>query len=82
MNGFQRKRVCSFYEEDKPLWSLEHERFVVTYMSDKGCPMLTIEDVVDKDPQHTSVTLKDEVYNVHELQHALKMCGVNKKIVL
>ena len=77
-NGFEKK------EDDygQELYSLLLGEWAITYMSISGCPYLTIEDVLDYDPAHSVLNLKDSVYNVHELQHALKLCGIDKEIKL
>lgn len=77
-NGFEKK------EDDfgQELYSLLLGEWVITYMSIYGCPYLTIEDVLDYDRGHSVLILKDSVYNVHELQHALKVCKIEKEIVL
>lgn len=56
--------------------------YKLTFQSIFGLPVLTIEDVVDEDNLHTCLVLKDEIYSVHELQHALKQCRIEKEIVL
>lgn len=56
--------------------------YKLTFQSVFGLPILRIENVVDNDNYHTCLVLKDEIYNVHELQHALKLCGIKKEIVL
>lgn len=56
--------------------------YKLTFQSIFGLPVLTIEDVVDDDNLHTCLVLKDEIYSVHELQHALKQCRIEKEIVL
>lgn len=56
--------------------------YKLTFQSIFGLPVLTIEDVVDDDNIHTCLVLKDEIYSVHELQHALKLCKIDKEIVL
>lgn len=56
--------------------------YKLTFQSLFGLPILTIENVVDNDNNHTCLVLKDEIYNVHELQHALKLCRIEKEIVL
>ena len=56
--------------------------YKLTFQSVFGLPILRIENVVDNDNYHTCMVLKDEIYNVHELQHALKSCGIKKEIVL
>lgn len=77
LNGFERRKC-----DDIELWSLEEEPYLITFMSKNGCPCLTIEDVTDKDSEHNCLQLKDEVYNVHELQHALRLFGIDKQITL
>ena len=49
----------------------------ISFEVDNGLPILTIEDTSDRSKQHNIICLKDEVYNVHELQHALRLCGLN-----
>ena len=56
--------------------------YKLTFQSIFGLPVLTIEDVVDDDNLHTCLVLKNEIYSVHELQHALKLCKIDKDIVL
>lgn len=68
-----------------PLWSLDKKevRYCMTFeVIDGGCPVLTIEDVVDGDSRHTSIVLKDEVYNVHDLQHVLRFLGLEIQIII
>lgn len=55
-------------------------QYKLTFQSVFGMPILTIENVVDNDNNHTCLVLKDEIYNVHELQHALRLCGIEKKL--
>lgn len=80
-NGFDK------WEDDGgvPLWSLDKKevRYCMTFeVIDGGCPVLTIEDVVDGDSRHTSIVLKDEVYNVHDLQHVLCFLGLEIQIII
>lgn len=56
--------------------------YKLTFQSVFGLPIFTIENVVDNDNNHTCLVLKDEIYNVHELQHALRLAGIKKEIVL
>lgn len=56
--------------------------YKLTFQSIFGLPVITIEDVVDDDNLHTCLVLKDEIHFVHELQHALRLCGIEKEIVL
>ena len=56
--------------------------YKLTFQSVFGLPILTIENVVDNDNNHTCLVIKDEIYNVHKLQHALRLCGIEKEIVL
>lgn len=57
-------------------------QYKLTFQSVFALPIFTIENVVDNDNNHTCLVLKDEIYNVHELQHALRLCGIDKEIVL
>lgn len=77
-NGFEKKED----DEGQELYSLLLGEWAITYMSIYGCPYLTIEDVLDYDRAHSVLNLKDSIYHVHELQHALKLCGIDKDIVL
>ncbi len=77
-NGFEKKED----DEGQELYSLLLGEWAITYMSIYGCPYLTIEDVLDYDRAHSVLNLKDSVYHVHELQHALKLCGIEKEIKL
>ena len=56
--------------------------YKLTFQSVFVLPIFTIENVVDNDNNHTCLVFKDEIYNVHELQHALRLCGIDKEIVL
>lgn len=51
--------------------------YTITYISHYGLPVLTIEQ--DNLMEHrTCVTLVDEVYDVHGLQNAYRMCGLGE----
>lgn len=75
-NGFEDKSDKARY--GNVFYGLEHGNTSVTFEVDNGLPILTIEDAADRSKQHNVICLKDEVYNVHELQHALRLYGLNK----
>jgi len=70
-NGFDAKDVDTtcFYSKEVGI-------YLIVFHSENGCPILTIEDVVDLEDEHNVIQLKDEIYDVHELQRALRCCGL------
>ena len=63
-------------ENEKTMFFIYRD-YAFAYASYGGLSELTIEQ--DNIMEHlTCVVLVDEVYNVHELQHALRLCGLNK----
>lgn len=75
-NGFEEKSEKARYG------SVFYGMFVgdisISFEVDNGMPILTIEDTADRSEQHNIICLKDEVYDIHELQHALRLCGLNE----
>ena len=71
MIGFEEKDC-----DGEPLWSFEYKQYLVTFMSHNGCPDLTIEDVSDRDSHHNVLVVKDEIYNLHELQRAFMIFDI------
>ena len=58
-------------------WGTKHGDYTITYISYAGLPVLTIEQ--DNLMEYrTCVTLVDEVYNVHNLLNAYRLCGLNE----
>lgn len=74
-NGWEEKFEKARYSN--VFYGLEHGRICISYEVDNGLPILTIEDTCDRSKEHNVICLKDEIYNVHELQHALRLCGLN-----
>jgi hypothetical protein len=71
--------MIGFVEKDcdgEPLWSYEYKQYLVTFMSPNGCPSLTIEDVSSRDSDHNVLVVKDEIYNLHELQRAFMIFDI------
>lgn len=71
--------MIGFVEKDcdgEPLWSFEYNQYLVTFMSTNGCPDLTIEDVSGRDSHHNVLVVKDEIYNLHELQRAFMIFDI------
>lgn len=54
-----------------------YKDYVITFVSHSGLSVLTIEQDNQSDFR-TVIQLVDEVYNVHELQHALRLCGLHE----
>lgn len=77
-NGFDKKVLDGVMD----LYSYKEGRYLVTFFSDNGCPILSIEDIVDNDTYHSVIVLKDEIYNVHQLQHVFRLCGIENEIVI
>ena len=75
-NGFEDKSEKARY--GTVLYGLSVGNVSVTFEVDNGLPILTIEDTADSSSQHNIICLKDEIYNVHELQHALRLCGLTE----
>lgn len=69
--GFEEKDC-----DDEPLWSYEYMQYLVTFMSHNGCPDLTIEDVSGNGSHHNVLVVKDEIYNLHELQRAFMVFDI------
>lgn len=74
-NGFEGKSEKARY--GSVFYGLSVGNLSITFEVDNGLPILTIEDTADRSSQHNVICLKDEIYNVHELQHALRLCGLN-----
>ena len=74
-NGFTK---CG----DENTFTCNDDKWTITFVIvDGGCPILTIEEV-SQHFEHNLLNLRDEIYNVHELQHALRLCGIEKEIQL
>ena len=74
-NGFDK---CG----DETTFTCNDDKWAIAFVIvDGGCPILTIEEV-SQHFEHNLLNLRDEIYNVHELQHALRLCGIEKEIQL
>ena len=75
-NGFEDKSEKARY--GSVFYGLLVGNVSITFEVDNGLPILTIEDTADRSSQHNVICLKDEIYNVHQLQLALRLCGLNE----
>lgn len=75
-NGFEDKIEKARY--GSVFYGLFVGNVSITFEVDNCLPILTIENTTDRSSQHNVICLKDEIYNVHELQHALRLCGLTE----
>ena len=86
-NGFTLKKADMYFPNDGYIWfdSIENNELVEIYIYDKPINGVRVLTKITNDCKaHGGVNKVHscEIENVHELQHALRLCGIDKEIVL